>query len=58
MTRDELLAALLIERYAPRPRAPERDPEQPPVWDDSELTTARRRRALVAAWDEHKERAG
>lgn len=54
MTRDELLAALLVERYAPIPRLP----EHVALWDDSQLTTARRRRALVAAWDEHKERAG
>ncbi|MGH4000224.1 MAG: hypothetical protein ACRDTJ_22505 [Pseudonocardiaceae bacterium] len=52
MTREELLARLLLERYTPVPRAP----DYLALWDDSEISTARRRRALVAAWDEHKER--
>lgn len=46
MTRDQLLEALLVERYAPRPVVE----EQPRIdCDDSELTTARRRRRLAHA---------
>jgi len=56
MTRDDILAALLIERYT-NPwwdaKAEQVERERRPEWDDSEITTARRRRELVEAWDEH-----
>jgi hypothetical protein len=57
MTRDELLAALLVERYTspwwktPEPR---RDPDTESVpieWGDDDLIRARRKRDLLAAVD-------
>ncbi|PSK95821.1 hypothetical protein CLV30_12873 [Haloactinopolyspora alba] len=57
MTRAELLEALLCERYAPtRPeRVARGEPAQPPHVDDSEITTARRRRELDEALDSHED---
>ena len=55
MTRDDLLAALLVERYTNpwwSTSAAQVERERRPEWDDSEITTARRRRELVEAWDE------
>lgn len=54
MTRDELLASLLLERYTnpwwttpARPiAATEAEKVTPLGWDDSEFSTARRRRAM------------
>lgn len=40
MTRDQLLAALLVERYAPT---------RPEYWDSSQAATAWRRRELKEA---------
>lgn len=47
MTRDELIEALMVERFGP-PIEPDAEPK-PVVFDDSELTTVRRRRELDAA---------
>ena len=52
MSKDELLALLEAERCNGGGWS---TPEAPAI-DDSELTTARRQRDLVAAWDEHKEK--
>lgn len=54
MTRDELLEALLVERYAPSPAWTARPwkstrPRADLDWDDSEITVARRVRELLAA---------
>lgn len=54
MTRDELLASLLLERYTnpwwttapPSAAATEAEKVTPLGWDDSEFSTARRRRAM------------
>lgn len=46
MTRDELLASLLAERYDNRWWT-----TNPPAIDDSEVATARRRRALADDFD-------
>lgn len=46
MTRDEIVAVLVAERYAPRPTKPA---AQPPEMRDDEVTCARRRRELLAA---------
>jgi hypothetical protein len=56
VTRDQLLADLLLERYQPT-RAEgvggwALGPDD--LWDDSELSTARRRRVLLAAEMEHE----
>lgn len=49
MTKDELLEALMIERHNGIwwRRSSTYDTLPPSIWDDSQLTTARRRRALV-----------
>jgi hypothetical protein len=52
MTREALLEALLVERFAPRPRF---NPvasvwvREESIYDDSAVMTARRRRVLVEA---------
>lgn len=56
MTREELLAALLVERYDNRwwtakPALVAIDER------DNEIACARRRRELVQAWDEHTKEA-
>ncbi|MGH3973772.1 MAG: hypothetical protein ACRDS9_10675 [Pseudonocardiaceae bacterium] len=60
MTRDELLALLLLERYTPSPAwtaSPWKStrPRADLDWDDSEITVARRVRDLLAAVDHTKE---
>lgn len=53
-TREQLLEALLVERFAPPPRKPSRTPRTPrhdPVPADSLPDIARRRRELLAALD-------
>lgn len=58
MTRDELLQALLIERYAPPPPHvwDTEDDYQERVWDDYETTVARRRRVLADIPDGREKR--
>lgn len=63
MTKDELLHALLVERqdqtwWRRRPAK-----ARPATWADDqfiddEVTTARRRKALVEAWSEHEREVG
>ena len=58
-----ILDALNAERYGPslwwRHDNPQRPltPTNAPEWDDSETTTARRRRTLAAAYDEATRKA-
>lgn len=53
MTRDELLAELLVERYDNRWwKTP------PPEFIDDDVTTARRRKALADEWGQANEREG
>lgn len=60
MTREQLLKALLVERFAPRPR-PDRTVavwvQEKPVYDDSDMATARRRRELGEAVKEERKTA-
>ena len=56
MTRDDLVAALVAERYGANQWWTRRPPERPT--DDDELTTARRRRELADAINEHDQRKG
>ncbi|TDE03445.1 hypothetical protein [Jiangella asiatica] len=59
MTREQLLAELLVERYAPtRPEAVGGWAREPMRTDDSELTTARRRRELDAALEGYEDHRG
>ena len=54
MTKDELNRALLVERFAPRPRGDRTVSvwvREEPVYDDSQITTRRRRRELDEACD-------
>ena len=63
MTKDELLTALSVERqdqtwWRHRPTK-----ARPATWADDqfiddEVTTARRRKALVEAWTEHEKEVG
>lgn len=64
MTREELLTALLVERYTNPWWVTPSEVAADNAWrrvlsgttvthDDNELTCARRRRELVEAWDEH-----
>lgn len=48
MTKDELNQALLVERFQPRQPTPKPAPREPEivVWDDSQITVARRIREL------------
>lgn len=62
MTRDQLLADLLVERYAPtRPEAVGGWAVEPMRVDDSELTVKRRLSELEAAlegYEDHRRAAG
>ena len=62
MTRDELLAALLVERYDNRWWKHRPTTARPAAWDDAQfidddVSTARRRKALVEAWNESEREA-
>ena len=58
MTREELLEQLLIERYTNPWWTTRADPSRAPAvaheWDDCEITTARRRRELLAATEKNE----
>ena len=56
MTRDELLRALAVERQDQTWWTTK--PAMPPEMDDSELATARRRRALMEACGDAEEKTG
>ena len=68
MTRDELLAALLVERYDNRwwktPERPTKKPARLPkrlpgdLMRDDEVICAKRRRDLLEAWDEREREVG
>ena len=60
MTRDELIDQLLVERHNGGGWAPSPYRSTTPdlaSWDDTDITTARRRRALEEAADTRPERA-
>lgn len=56
MNRDELLAALMAERYDNRWWTDKRKADETASMDDSDMTTAKRRRQMAADFERHNER--